>query len=174
MYTKIYNKTKEKYVNEFYAWGSGGYKLIFWIKRENGSSSQNTSVVANAITYDEESDVFLFRDDLYMEYDYIRKNYNDNPFLDKEIPLIYGKDCYLCSLFYYVDFDGNIVSDVYSDASNMFYQMPDNPIWDIESYNQRREEIIKEIIVDLKTKSENIKEKLLERVRGELNENTKC
>lgn len=115
------------------------------------------------IQYDKESDLLLFED--YVE---IYDNYNnsDEPFITE--------------IFFYVDFDGNIITDAYSPISNKYYSLVlDRDIeypWIGENlsakekfwnqYNEIKEEIGWKILFLTNQRKKRIKDKLLNRKKS--------
>lgn len=124
----------------------------------------------SAINYDEENKVLLLRDDLEIPYDDICADLEDIKLLGKMC--IKDKKCYIGSIFFYVDLNGNVISQVYSNATDNFYDMDSFIPLNDELYNTYKEELIKQIIEDLFQKSLKREKELLK--ERKFYENTKC
>lgn len=124
----------------------------------------------SAIDYDEKNKVLLLRDDLEISYDDIRTDLEGIKLLGKVCRI--DKKCYIGSIFFYVDFDGNVISQVYSNATDNFYDMDSFIPLNDELYNTYKEELIKQIIEDLFQKSLKREKELLKEMK--FYENTKC
>ncbi len=104
------------------------------------------TVRVSEINYDSENDVVLLRDGLEVSYSSLRQSFEGYMFLDKRY---YPKEeyaDYLGSIFFYMDMSGNIISQVYADVTDSFYEVDSRIIFDDEMYGIWKENLINQII----------------------------
>lgn len=136
-----------------------------------GNEYFNTWPLVAKIDYCEESDCLLFQDyiEIYDEY------------TERDIPFI-------TDIYFYVDFQGNILTDAYSPMLDKYFPLPvDKEIprcsWldkklsvkdqFYRRYNEIKEDIGWQMIFLIEKRKNNMNKKLLER-RKDNNESTKC
>lgn len=137
----------------------------------SGNEYFNTWPIVAKIDYCEEGDCLLFQD--YIEI--------CDEYTERDMPFI-------TDIYFYVDFQGNILTDAYSPMLNKYFPLPvdkeiprcpwlDNNLSVKEKFYQRYKEIKEDIgwqmIFLIENRIKNMSEKLLEG-RKENNENTKC
>ncbi len=163
----IKSENENKKINIQYC--SGKWRVIS-VVYENERRVRKQYARMSAYYYDEENKVLLLRDDLMIPYEDIDTNLEGIKLLGK----ICRKDneCYIGSIFFYIDLNGNVISQVYSNTTDTFYDMDPLIPLDDESYDTYKKALIKQIIEDLFQKSLKREKELLKEMK--FYENTKC
>lgn len=114
---------------------------------------QRTTSQVSEINYDEENDVILIRDGLKISYRYLSSSFLGYKLLEKcYYPRIDEAD-YLGSIFFYMDMSGSIISAVYSDVTDSFYEIDEDILYNDEAYLIWKANLINQIIDTLKARS---------------------
>lgn len=138
---------------------------------EKNANIQRSTVRVSETNYDSENDVVLLRDGLEVSYSSLRQSFEGSMFLDKRY---YPKEDYadyLGSIFFYMDMSGNVISQVYADVTDSFYEVDSRIIFDDEMYGIWKENLINQIISELKTRSRERQKQLIKENRYE---DTEC
>ena len=169
MYT-ITSKDGNKEISYYYCGGKcRAYTYIS--SKEDKIRTRKETARFSQITYDEENDVILLRDGLKVSYRNLKEEFKGDFLLDKNYYPREDEADYLGSLFFYMDMSGNVISSVYSDVTDTFYEMDSNIPFNDEEYAEWKDNLIKQIIEDLKNRSIKRQKQLLKESKYE---NTKC
>lgn len=150
----------------------GKWRAYTYVFPENGGYRiRKQTACISEINYDEENDCLLLRDGLEISYRSLSSSFENYKLLDRRYYPRKDKADYLGSIFFYMDMSGNIISSVYSDVTDSFYEMDPNIPFDDEAYSEWKESLINQIIEDLKARSIKRQKQLLKENNYE---NTKC
>lgn len=169
MYT-ITSKDENKYINYYYC--GGKWRAYTYISSKgSGISTRKETARISEITYEEENDAILLRDGLKVSYSYLKEHFGGFMLLNKNYYPRQDEADYLGSIYFYMDMSGNLISSVYSDVTDTFYEMDPNIPFDDELYAIWKSNLINQIIEDLKKRSQKRQRQLL---KESSYENTKC
>lgn len=168
MYT-ITSKDGKKEITYYYC--EGKCRAYTYVQPENGYRIRKQTARISEITYDEENDVILLRDGLKVSYRNLKEEFKGNLLLDKNYCPREDAADYLGSIFFYMDMSGNVISSVYAEVTDCFYEMDSMIPFDDEEYAKWKDNLIQKIIEDLKSRSIKRQKQLL---KESSYENTKC
>lgn len=170
MYT-ITSKDGNKEISCCYCDG-GKWRVYTYVPSEgDGCRIRKQTARISEISYDQENDVILLRDGLKISYRNLKESFEGFIFLDKNYYPREDEADYLGSIFFYMDMSGKIISSVYADATDCFYEMDSSIPFNDETYAEWKDNLIQKIIEDLKRRSIKRQKQLLKESNYE---NTKC
>lgn len=136
------------------SFGNGKWRAYTYaFDDKSGYRIQRTTSQVSEINYDEDNDVILIRDGLKISFRSLSSSFEGYKLLEKRYyPRIDEAD-YLGSIFFYMDMSGNIISPVYSDVTDSFYEIDEDVLYDDDAYSNWKETLIIQIIDTLKIRS---------------------
>lgn len=164
MYT-ITSKDGKQKISCYY--GGGKWRASTYVNSEEGYRTYRKTALFNEITYDEENDVILVNDDLKVSYRRLSESFDSYLLLNKKYYPREDEGDYLGSIYFYIDMGCNIISSVYAEVTDSFYEIDPSILFYDDAYATWKENLIKKIIEDLKRRSIKRQKQLLKESKYE-------